>query len=83
MAGSVTIDYVATDACGTTATCSATFTVPTPTPVTVSCPADETLAECSSQADIDAAWAAWVAQFTYSDGCDVTATDANGLYCTG
>ena len=39
--GAVTIDFTATDACGQSASCAATFTVPTPTPVTVACPGDQ------------------------------------------
>ncbi len=72
--GTVTIEYTASDECGQSETRSASFTL-NPEVLTVSCPGDEVQAACQNQAAIDAAFAAWKAQFTFSGGCGTVATD--------
>ena len=69
--GSVTVTWTVTDSCAAPVTCSAIFTVPPPTPPTITCPPDTTVAECLTQAQIDAAFTAWVAaaDATFSGGC--------------
>ncbi|NND06126.1 MAG: PKD domain-containing protein, partial [Saprospiraceae bacterium] len=78
--GFIDVTYTATDVCLNVSTCTRTFTVLAPVPVTVSCPVNQTLSECTTQAGIDAAWASWVAQFSYANGCDVTETDIDAMY---
>src|SRR5690606_4877094 len=67
----------ASDDC-TTVNCSSTFTVPAQPALTVSCPDPVTIPACTSQQDIDAAFAAWLLEFSYTGGCGVTATDLSG-----
>ena len=63
--------YTVSDNC-TTASCPATFTVPQAVPIAVSCPATVTLPACSTLADIQTAYTAWVAGFSFSGGCSAT-----------
>src|SRR5690606_39556090 len=70
----VTINYGASDDC-TTVNCSSTFTVPAQPALTVPCRNPVTAGACTSQADINTAYAAWLAQFTTSGGCSPTSTD--------
>ncbi len=75
--GSVTVNFFASDACGQTATCSATFTVMSAPDLTVSCPQPLSLGACQSQAQVDAAFNAWKAQFQTIGGCGATSTNLN------
>ena len=76
--GSVTVLYTATDNCGQIVTDSSSFTL-NPEILTVSCPADRLEPACQSQAAIDAAFADWKAQFTYTGGCGTIATDLSAI----
>ncbi|MCB9300917.1 MAG: DUF11 domain-containing protein [Lewinellaceae bacterium] len=73
--GSVTVNYSATDACGQSAACSATFTVASVPSLSVSCPADFNFDNCASQGAVDAAFDGWLAQFTTSGGANPVSTD--------
>jgi subtilisin-like proprotein convertase family protein len=85
--GSVTIVYAATDDCGQAVSCSSTFAVELRPTLTVSCPGNETVAACSSQEDVDAAFAAWLEGFGYTGGCFTTATNLENFeapsFCGG
>jgi hypothetical protein len=77
----VTWTYTAT-ACGgeaTTQTCTRTFTVTESAPVTITAGNDVTLPACSTQAQLDAAWNAFLASTTATGGCEgaLTRTEAN------
>jgi hypothetical protein len=85
--GSVTIVYAATDDCGQAVSCSSTFAVELRPTLTVTCPENETVAACSSQEDVDAAFSAWLEGFGYTGGCFTTATDLENFeapsFCGG
>ncbi|MCB0599427.1 MAG: hypothetical protein KDD28_35485, partial [Phaeodactylibacter sp.] len=68
--GSVTVKYNAWDQCGNSATCSATFTVKEPEPLSVVCPTDRNLPGCSTQSQVNAAFMNWISQFATVGGCD-------------
>jgi hypothetical protein len=72
--GTVSIPYTATDDCGQTVTKTSSFTL-NPDVLTVSCPADEVQPACQSQAAIDAAFAVWLAKFSFNGGCGTIAND--------
>ena len=83
--GSVVVTFTVTDKCETTS-CTATFSVDPVDPLTLTCPADRTIDDCTSQADIDAAFAAWKASVVYGGGCDPQLTVSNETApdeCTG
>src|SRR5690606_3361063 len=65
--------YTATDDCGTTQSCSSTFAVDAPPALAVTCAPAQSLPACTSQADIQTAYTAWVAGFSFSGGCSTTA----------
>ncbi len=83
----ITITYIASDACGQADTCTATFSVEAAPILTVSCPGDVNLASCTTQADIDAQFADWLGSFGYTGGCETQATDLSSYVapnrCTG
>ncbi len=76
--GTVSIPFTATDDCGQSVTKSASFTL-NPDVLTVSCPADEVQPACQSQAAIDAAFAVWLAKFSFTGGCGTVANDFSTL----
>src|SRR4030095_3263676 len=69
--GSKTVLFTVTNFCGT-ATCSATFTVTAPASVTLHCPTSTTVAACQTQAQVTAAYNAWLATASGSGGCGGT-----------
>lgn len=71
--GSVTVVFEAYDDCAQVASCSATFTVASAPPLSVSCPGNQTVPACSSQSSVDAAFAAWASQFGSTGGCGTVA----------
>src|SRR5690625_2458180 len=83
----ITVSYIATDACGQRDTCVSVFGVERTPELTVSCSDDVYIGSCSSQEDIDAAFAAWIEGFGFDGGCGATATDLNSLaapnWCEG
>jgi hypothetical protein len=72
--GSFTLTLIITDANGCTSTCSQTFDITTP-PVVLTAPADFTATSCQTQAQIDAAYASWLAGVTSSGGCTLNVTN--------
>jgi hypothetical protein len=75
--GSTEVTYTVTDKCYQTTTVTRTFTIAAPTPVTFNCGTDVTVAACSSQEQITAAWNAFLNSTTASGGCSgvLTRTD--------
>jgi len=68
--GSVTVTWTVTSDCEAPHNCSATFTVTNAPEVIFTCGDDVTVPACSSQSDVDAAYAAFVASTTASGGCN-------------
>ncbi|MBK8955439.1 MAG: T9SS type A sorting domain-containing protein [Saprospiraceae bacterium] len=84
--GSTTVTWTVTSSCEGPVTCSASFTVTAALPVVLNCPADTTIASCQSQAQVDAAYAAWLNAATSSGGCNATISNNGGSappYCGG
>jgi hypothetical protein len=76
--GSTTVTFTYTSSCAPfITTCQATFTVPAPSAVVLTCPVNTTTAACQSQASIDAAFAAWLATASASGGCSQGLTNNN------
>jgi hypothetical protein len=73
------ITYIATDECGQSQQCSSTFTVTAAPTLAVSCPDPVIVPACSSQATIDGLFADWIAEFEFTGGCNVTATNLSGF----
>ncbi|WP_276505061.1 hypothetical protein, partial [Terrimonas pollutisoli] len=72
--GSYTLTVTITDANGCTSTCSQTFDITAP-PVVLTAPADFIAPSCQTQAQIDAAYATWLAGVTSSGGCTLNVTN--------
>jgi len=76
--GSTTVTFTYTSSCAPfTTTCQATFTVPAPSAVVLTCPVNTTTAACQSQASINAAFTAWLATASASGGCSSSLTNNN------
>ncbi|MCK6695360.1 MAG: hypothetical protein L6Q97_25070, partial [Thermoanaerobaculia bacterium] len=75
--GSVTITYTATDGCGQSTACTATFTVTDAPEVSLTPPMDLTVAACQTQTEVDMAFAAWLTGVTTSGGCNPDLSDDN------
>ncbi|WP_264520710.1 T9SS type A sorting domain-containing protein [Flavobacterium sp. N1994] len=56
--------------CGTSQSCTKTFTVAAPAPVVINCGNVVTLPACSTQAQLNAAWSAFLASTTATGGCN-------------
>ncbi len=67
--GQLVFDFIATDLCGRTRTCSSTFTVDPPSDLTLTYPTDPLLPACSTQAEIETAYNTWKSGFSFSGGC--------------
>ena len=69
--GSTTVTWTVTDACGQPQSCTRTFTITPASGVVVGQPANSSTSAClyADQAAANAAFAAWLAQFTVSGGC--------------
>ena len=63
--------------CVANAKCSSTFKVAAATKLEVSCPTDPDLPACTSAADIQKAYDAWIAGFSVTDGCSPTSNIAD------
>jgi hypothetical protein len=74
--GAVTVTYHVTDNCGSSTDVSATFGIIPPPALVIGKPANMTTSACNyaSQADLNAAFASWLAGFTKTGGCNPTAT---------
>jgi hypothetical protein len=66
--GSTDVTYRVESACAADATCTVTFTVPTPPAVAITCPAPAMVAACDATA-IAAAYTAWLADVSASGAC--------------
>jgi hypothetical protein len=76
--GSTTVTFTFTSSCVPfTTTCQATFTVPAPESVVLTCPVNTTTATCQTQAQINTAFAAWLATASASGGCSTSLTNNN------
>ena len=73
--GMVEVEWTASNDCGADVTCTATFTVTAAPAVVETCQVDTTMSECSTQADIDAAFAAWLTGTTATGGCNTMITN--------
>ena len=73
--GSTTVTYRVTSECEDDATCVKTFTVTAAPDVTITCPADATVAACQIQDDVNTAFNAWLDGFDFAGGCN-----ANGAF---
>jgi len=68
--GSVNVTWTYTvGSCGETQSCTRTFTVEAPAPVVINCGSNVTLPACSTQAQLNAAWTAFLNSTTASGGC--------------
>ncbi len=76
--GSTTVTFTYTSTCSPlTTTCLTTFTVPTPAPIVLNCPMSTTTASCQTQAQVNAAFSAWLATASASGGCGGVLTNNN------
>ena len=73
--GAVTVTWTATSSCEPNVTATSTFTIPAAPPVVLTAPANFTATSCQTQAQIDAAYATWLAGVTSSGGCNLTVTN--------
>lgn len=73
--GSKTVTFTVMSTCGVAATCTRTFTVTAAPTVVLNCPADNVQADCQTQAQVDAAYSAWLASATVSGGCNPVLTN--------
>ena len=72
------ITFIVTDDCGSSS-CTATFSVEPAPLIQANCPAPVVIDDCSSQAEINAAFAAWKAQFSVSGGCDAMGSNLDNF----
>lgn len=70
--GSKTVTFTVNSACQTPSSCTATFTVPSPPTVVLTCPINTTMSPCLTQAQ---AYANWLASATASGGCNGVLTN--------
>ena len=76
--GSTTVTFTYTSTCAPlTTTCQATFAVPAPTTVILTCPVNTTTTACQTQAAVNTAFAAWLATASSSGGCNGVLTNNN------
>ncbi|NLM93714.1 MAG: T9SS type A sorting domain-containing protein, partial [Bacteroidales bacterium] len=77
--GSVTVTYNVTDECGQ-GSVSATYAITAPAAVAVAGPDNSTSTSCDyeDQADLDEAFALWMAQFNVTGGCSAQLPDLSG-----
>jgi hypothetical protein len=84
----LTFVYVAEDQCSA-ASCTSTFIVEPATPVSVICPGDVNIGECTPLVDIQSAYETWKGGFEYFGGCTVTTNIGNipslpaDVFCNG
>jgi hypothetical protein len=84
--GTTTVTWTVTNDCGTQ-TCASSFTVANAPAVVLTCAQNTTLAACTSQADVNTAYANWLASATATGGCNRGAVTNNAgaapNACTG
>jgi hypothetical protein len=72
--GSKTVIFKVTSSCETDVTCSATFSVAAPAPVTLTCPENYNSPACMLPADVDLAFNNWLNSFSFTGGCNPVVT---------
>ncbi|MCF8246892.1 MAG: zinc-dependent metalloprotease [Saprospiraceae bacterium] len=78
--GSTTVTFTYTSSCFPFQTnCPATFTVTAPQPVVLVCPVNTTASPCLTQAQVNTAYATWLASATASGGCNGVLSNNNAL----
>ncbi|MEE9371803.1 MAG: SdrD B-like domain-containing protein [Saprospiraceae bacterium] len=76
--GTVTVTFTGDDRNGCDSDqCTATFTVTAAPAITMTCPSDRTLQSCSTQSEIDNAFAQWKNSVTFGGGCNPTLSVSN------
>ncbi|MCC6815948.1 MAG: T9SS type A sorting domain-containing protein, partial [Saprospiraceae bacterium] len=68
--GSTTVTFTVTSSCGTSASCSSTFSVDLAPNVTLNCPVAKTEVACQTQSAIDASFNTWKNTASFSGGCN-------------
>src|SRR5262245_34403792 len=76
--GATTVTFTYTSSCAPlTTTCQATFTVPAPPTVVLTCPVNTTTSACLTQAQVNSAFSAWLATASGVGGCNGILTNNN------
>jgi hypothetical protein len=70
--GSVTVEWTVTSDCEVLVVKSATFTIPAAPAVNLNVPANYTGTACMTQADVDVAYLAWLAEASFTGGCSAS-----------
>ncbi len=73
--GSTTVTFTFTSTCAPSQSCQATFTVAPAPAVILTCPVNTTVSACLTQAQLNTAYAAWLASATASGGCNGVLTN--------
>lgn len=73
--GSRTVTFTYTSDCDPTETCQATFNVSPSPQVAINCPGNMTVSHCMTQAQVNAAYSAWLASATAVGGCNGALTN--------
>ncbi|MBK9016252.1 MAG: hypothetical protein IPM82_20500 [Saprospiraceae bacterium] len=74
--GSTTVTFTYSSSCAPlTTTCTATFTVTAAPTVVLTCPAPTTASACLTQAQMNTAYASWLASATATGGCNGSLTN--------
>lgn len=86
--GQLEFTYFVSNSCGQNASCISTFAVEPPADLSVTVPDGVSLPLCSKTADIQAAYDAWKAGFSYTGGCNVVTNidelpDLGDITCGG
>lgn len=76
--GTASVTFTATNTCGNGASCNASFTVPSTENIEINCPSNITVSACQTQAQVNTAFANWLATVTSSGGT-VTTNPANPI----
>ncbi|MCC6752668.1 MAG: hypothetical protein IT266_01650, partial [Saprospiraceae bacterium] len=76
--GSTTVTWTVTSSCEPNVTCAAIFTVTDAPAVVLTCPANQTVSACQTQAQVDIAFANWLASASSSGGCNAAMSNNAG-----
>ncbi len=68
--GTKTLNLTYTSSCAAPLNCTSTFTIPPPAPVVLTCPVNTTTPAGQTQAQVNAAFATWLATASGSGGCN-------------
>jgi len=75
--GSTTVTFTANSNCQSAQTANATFVVKAAPPVVLNAPANDTVASCQTQAQVNAEFTAWLASASASGGCGTSLSNNN------